>query len=105
MLLSREAPHFKDADHDTIHNYYERMVIDEIHRVVPDQRGEFDLLADIACVALNHLPPRYIRHDVDMAFYLSPREQMEMEDKVKNAVQQAIVFVEQRGHKREAGTD
>lgn len=105
MLLSREAPVFNSVENDAIHNYYERMVIEEIHRVLPEQRGEADLLADIACVALNHLPPRYIRHDVDMAFYLSPREQMEMEDKVKNAVQQAIIFVEQRGHRRDPGVD
>lgn len=105
MLLSREAHAFNSAENDSIHNYYERMVVEEIHRALPEQRGESDLLSDIACVALNHLPPRYIRHDVDMAFYLSPREQMEMEDKVKNAVQQAIIFVEQRGHRREPGVD
>jgi hypothetical protein len=105
MLLSREAPVFRSTDQDSIHNYYERMVLDEIHAALPDQRGETDLLADIACVALNHLPPRYIRHDVDMAFYLSPREQMEMEAKVKNAVQQAIIFVQERGRSREAAAE
>ena len=38
-----------------------------------------DLLADVACVALNRLPPRYIRHEVDFAFYLSERERTESE--------------------------
>jgi hypothetical protein len=102
MLLSRETSTFTSADNESIHNYYERMVFDEIHRALADQRNDIDLLGDIACVALNHLPPRYIRHDVDMAFYLSPREQMEMEDKVKNAVQQAIMFVQERGRSRDA---
>lgn len=97
MLLSREAPVFSNSASDSIHNYYERMVLEEIHRALPERRDQSDLLADVACVALNHLPPRYIRHDVDMAFYLSPREQIEMEEKVRNAVQQAIIFVEQRG--------
>ena len=99
MLLSREAPVFHNNASDSIHNYYERMVLEEIQRALPERHDESDLLADIACVALNHLPPRYIRHDVDMAFYLSPREQIEMEEKVKTAVQQAIRFVEQRGHR------
>lgn len=105
MLLSREAPVFNSNANDSIHNYYERMVLEEIHRTLPDRRDESDLIADVACVALNHLPPRYIRHDVDMAFYLSPREQIEMEEKVKNAVQQAIIFVEQRGHRRGSGAE
>ena len=97
MLLSRETPAATGTDTDGIHNYYERMVLEEIRRVLPDRGG--DLVADIACVALNHLPPRYIRHDVDMAFYLSPREQMEMEEKVRTAVQQAISFVQSRGQR------
>jgi hypothetical protein len=32
---------------------------------VPGPAHNHDLLADVACVALNRLPPRYIRHQVD----------------------------------------
>ena len=28
-----------------------------------------DMLSDVACLCLNRLPPRYVRHDVDMMFY------------------------------------
>lgn len=105
MLLSSERrsnAHNDDYnDTGTVHNYYEHMVLEEIQHKLPDRRQEADLLADIACVALNHLPPRYIRHDVDMAFYLSPRDRIEMEQKVANAVQQAIIFVEQRGNRED----
>ena len=45
---------------DFIHNYYERLVLQEIFaqssRV---QEGDRDFLADVACVALNRMPPRY----------------------------------------------
>ncbi len=99
MLFASGPKSRSDADADAIHNYYERMVQEEIQRALPDRQHEFDLLADIACVALNHLPPRYIRYQVDMVFYLSPRERMEMEDKVTKAVADAIVFVEARGHR------
>lgn len=99
MLLSSEHRYHADNDIGTIHNYYEQMVLEEIQNKLPDRRDEAELLADIACVALNNLPPRYIRHDVDMAFYLSPRDRIEMEEKVATAVQQAIVFVEQRGNR------
>lgn len=99
MLFASEPKRRSDADADAIHNHYERMVLEEVQRALPDRQDEYDLLADIACVALNHLPPRYIRHQVDMMFYLSPRERMEMEDKVTKAVADAIAFVEARGQR------
>ena len=52
-------------------------------------------LSDIACVALNHLPPRYVRHTVDMSFYTSPQEKQEMDKKVDLAILNATEFVRQ----------
>ena len=94
MLLStpnryRDTP----SELDAIHNYYESLVFDEIQRALPEDTDDSDYIADLACVALNHLPPRYIRYTVDMAFYLSPEERQEMDDKVKKAVSDAIEFV------------
>ena len=85
------------ANLDSVHNYYEHMVINEIHRQIGDATVGTDFVADVACVALNHLPPRYIRYDVDMAFYLSPKESQEMEEKVTGAVRAALEFVKKRG--------
>ena len=79
---------------DSIHNYYERLVIDELTRTNERCREDSDFLADTACVALNSLPPRYIRHDVDMTFFMSTQELAETRDKVTNAVKDAIVYVE-----------
>ncbi len=87
------------SDLDTVHNYYEHLVMEELRRQLPPADLKASYLADIACVALNHLPPRYIRHDVDMAFYLSPKERQEMDDKVSNAVRDAIVMVNQHGER------
>lgn len=82
---------------DSMHNYYEHLVLNEIQLQLGDRIVDGDFIADVACVALNHLPPRYVRYDVDMAFYLSPKESQEMEDKVTLAVRDALIFVEQRG--------
>lgn len=80
-----------------LHNYYERLVVQEVHdqseRV---QQGDRDFLADVACVALNRLPPRYIRHDVDMTFFMSPQDMVEIEHKVSQAVTDALSYVESR---------
>lgn len=69
-------------------------------RGLTDQRP----LADIACVALNRLPPRYIRHDVDFAFYLTDDERRANAEAVERAVAQAFDFVlaRERDRKRAA---
>lgn len=82
---------------DFLHNYYERLVVQEVHdqseRV---QQGDRDFLADVSCVALNRLPPRYIRHDVDMTFFMSPQDMVEIANKVSQAVTDALQYVESR---------
>lgn len=99
MLTSAFSRGDRPAAIDSIHNYYERMVLEEIQRQLHNRPCDPDFFADVACVALNHLPPRYIRYDVDMAFYLSPKESMEMEEKVSAAVRSALHFVQQRGQR------
>ncbi len=94
MLLSHESPLAIPTELDSIHNYYEGMVFTALQEKIPNRFGSNDYTADVACVALNNLPPRYIRHDVDMAFYLSPNERQEMVDKVDKAVTDAIKFVD-----------
>lgn len=81
---------------DTVHNYYERLVLDEIAEVSDRARDDRDFFADVACVALNRLPPRYIRYDVDMTFFLSPVELQEIQDKVTLAVSSAVEYVASR---------
>jgi predicted nucleic acid-binding protein len=86
------------ADFDTIHNHHERAVADAVRAASADYPHMTDsgLLADIACVALNRLPPRYIRHEVDFAFYLSDKERSENERAIREAVNFAFEFVQAR---------
>ncbi|MDB6060435.1 MAG: hypothetical protein JWM78_538 [Verrucomicrobiaceae bacterium] len=99
MLTSYAALTDSTDDVDTVHNYYEHLVLNEIHRQLGEKAVDTNFIADAACIALNHLPPRYVRYDVDMAFYLSPKESGEMEEKVTAAVSRAIVFVELSGNR------
>lgn len=83
---------------DTLHNYYERLVISQL---VQETKGRTldlgtDELEDIACVALNKLPARYIRHDIDLAFYLTSEEREKLETSVIKAVNEAIDYVVSR---------
>lgn len=78
---------------DDIHNYYEKLVINLFNTLRVTEKYDADFVADLTCVVLNQLPTRYIRHEVDMAFYLPASERFEMENKVKDAYNKAIEFM------------
>lgn len=79
---------------ESVKNYYEHLVIEEIYQQFGSSQDD-NFISDVACIALNHLPPRYYRYDVDMAYYLSPIERQESVDKVKLAVKNAVEFMKQ----------
>ncbi len=81
---------------ESIHNYYEKLVLDAL-MARPDGllSSDDDYLSDIACVALNQLPARYVRHNVDMIFYMTPEERARMDTEVERAVRTAIEYVNQ----------
>lgn len=91
--------------YESIQNFYEKRVIEHIRKTVGTRSNDDEYLADIACVALNSLPPRYIRYEVDLIFYLTPKEQKNIDMEVADAVTKAITIVDQRkleartGHK------
>lgn len=92
------------ADFTNIHNYFERPVLEAVIQAAaryPQVRG--DMLADVACVALNRLPPRYIRHEVDLAFYMTERERADNERALTEAVTHAFEFVQARTAMRARG--
>ncbi|WP_207063550.1 late competence development ComFB family protein [Motiliproteus sp. SC1-56] len=80
---------------ENLHNYYEKLVAEVLEEQFAAEEADLDYLCDIACVALNHLPPRYFRHEIDMAFYLSPAEFEEMREKVEGAIIEARAYVDQ----------
>jgi hypothetical protein len=57
------------------------------------------MLADVACLALNRLPARYVRHDVDMMFYLTEQERQVIEDSLEKVLTFSFAFVKERTSK------
>ncbi len=94
------------VDFTSVRNHNERAVFaavrDHAERY-PGVAHSPELLADVACVALNRLPPRYIRHEVDFVFYLSERERIDSERHLLDAVDQAFGFVQARTAMRARG--
>ena len=88
------------SNFEQVHNYYERLVSDEIVRRSA-QLDDFstDMLADVFCVALNRLPARYVRHDVDLMFYLTEHERNAIELSIAAAIDFAFNYVSERAAK------
>ena len=85
------------TDFSSIQNHCERPVFEAVLAAHPRYAAlNEELLADVACVALNRLPPRYIRHAVDLAFYQSEKERVDNERAVQDAVNHAFEFVQAR---------
>ena len=89
----------------SLHNFYEHLVFEYICDVLVANYEECDeeFFQDVACYALTRLPARYIRHDIDMAFYLAPGERSDMLKTVASTVDSAAEFIFQRQANAKAG--
>lgn len=95
-----------NVDFASIHNHNEQAVFDAVLARAPRfpaLAGDRELLADVACVALNRLPPRYIRHAVDLAFYQGEGERQAAQRALEDAVERAFAFVQARAALRARG--
>ena len=82
---------------EQVHNFYERVVFEAVANMAgshPDFTS--DMIGDVACVALNRLPARYLRHDVDMMFYLTESERGAIDEALQEALSFAFGFVGER---------
>ena len=79
----------------SMHNYYERQVFDYINQQLIDQYEDMDeeFFLDVACYSLSKLPARYIRHEIDMMFFLTPEEEEKMDLMVSETIQSAAQFI------------
>ncbi|MEI6414056.1 MAG: late competence development ComFB family protein [Pseudomonadota bacterium] len=82
----------------SVSNYYERMVFEQIPLILAELGEDLDenFMEDLACIALNRLPPRYVRHSVDLAFSLNDLEWEELKAQVTQAIHEAFRFARRR---------
>jgi competence protein ComFB len=79
-------------DFSDLHNYFQPLVYQYLLEsvAVKEKLDDEELLKDIACLALNLLPARYVRHDVDMAFFLTSKDRLAIQNAVVEAVDEAL---------------
>ncbi len=73
---------------EQINNYFERLVIEELAGRILNMDN--DALIDVTCIALNELPAKYIRHEVDLLYFTGPAEMEALHARVSRAVDMAI---------------
>ncbi len=86
---------------DDIHNYYEHLMLEKLDSMGLNKTKSEDYLADLSCLILNQLPTRYIRHEVDMAFYLPISERQQMEMNVVRAIASATEYLDAHPKQKE----
>lgn len=87
------------SEFESVKNLHEAAVFELVQALAgsyPSIGSDAELLADVACVALNRMPPRYIRHLVDLRFYQDNNERVRTETVVQAAVVFAFEFVQSR---------
>jgi hypothetical protein len=82
---------------EEVHNYYERLVFEAVAQRA-DQHPELidEVLCDVACIALNQLPARYVRHEVELMFRMTAEERQDTQIVVAQAVEYAFSVVGKR---------
>jgi len=86
-------------DFTSVHNVNEQAVFDRVLADAarhPGVGANAELLADVACVALNRLTPHYIRHDADRSFYQAQADILARQQALTEAVEFAFGFVQAR---------
>jgi competence protein ComFB len=74
----------------TISNYYEQLVLQDIQDTLGTVTiDDPEFLEDVACLALNQLPARYVRRSSDDTDFLSSKEREQIAESVHRAVQAA----------------
>lgn len=83
-----------------ISNYYEQLVTDHLWKLIESGTEAISqaFLEDVACLALNKLPPCYVRNPVDKGANLTELEYQNMSDEVDKAIAEAITQVRRRPH-------
>ena len=86
---------------DNIYNYYEKLIAEKLVELGLSDSKDENYLTDLCCLALNQLPARYIRFEVDMAFYLPQSDRLEMEMKTEEALKKAMEFLDDKQQARQ----
>ena len=86
-------------DFSSVHNTHEKTVVAAVLAAsarYPGVSDDPELLADVVCVVLNRIPPHYIRHSADLAFFTTEKERQAMGRNIDESVDFAFGYIQAR---------
>lgn len=83
-----------------ITNYYEQLVTDRLWQLKEEAAEPFtqSFLDDVACLALNSLPPCYVRNTIDKSVAITEKDYQDMRNTTNVAIEKAILKVRRHPH-------
>lgn len=83
-----------------INNYYEQLVTDRLWQLKEEAAEPFtqSFLDDVACLALNSLPPCYVRNTIDKSVAITEKDYQDMHNTTNVAIEKAILKVRRHPH-------
>ncbi|PPD33401.1 MAG: competence protein ComFB [Methylomonas sp.] len=83
-----------------ITNYYEQLVTDHLWQLKENTTEPLtqSFLDDVACLALNSLPPCYVRNTIDKSAAISENDYQDMRNETSIAIEKAILKVKLHPH-------
>ncbi|MFQ6371509.1 late competence development ComFB family protein [Shewanella sp. YIC-542] len=79
-----------------IRNYYEILLMEILSDEGLLNELPENYVADLACITLNQVPPRYIHHLVDTYFYEDAQEQEQMRRELYLALEKSRAFLKSK---------
>ncbi len=86
-------------DFSSVYNTHEKAVFEAVTAAAPRYPAiadDGDLMADVACVALNRITPHYIRHSADLAFFTTEKQRLAVCRNIDESVDFAFGYVQAR---------
>lgn len=83
-----------------ITNYYEQLVTDRLWQLKEEAAEPLtqSFLDDVACLALNSLPPCYVRNTIDKSAAITEKDYQDMRNTTNVAIEKAILKVRRHPH-------
>lgn len=83
-----------------INNYYEQLVTEQLMKMAKhvEELTHKEIMEDVACLALNNLPSRYVRSLVDLHSHFTYQDVDHMEKEVTEAINRALERVKRHSH-------
>lgn len=85
---------------EEVQNFTESLVEDVFEQQGVFERYDGDTVQDLFCLVLNQLPPRYLRHSVDVRINITPEEQQAINSEILEAIDQGLQVI--RSNRRKA---